>query len=45
VDVFNVMNTQGLVAPNAEGISSLQNSFGGFSFRPRQVQISARIVF
>ena len=42
-DVFNVLNTQGLVVPAADGISSLQNSYGGFGMRPRQVQINARL--
>jgi len=44
-DVFNVFNTQGLVTPAANGISSLQNSYGGFGMRPRQVQINARLEF
>ncbi len=42
-DVFNVFNTQGLNTPAADGIASLQNSYGGFGFKPRQVQVSMRI--
>lgn len=34
------MNTQGPVAPGANGISSLASSFGGFGFRPRQLEAS-----
>ncbi len=45
VDVFNVFNTQGLNTPSAEGISSLANSFGGFAFRPRQLQLKLRLEF
>ena len=43
IDVFNVFNTQGLVTPAADGIASLQNSYGGFGFRPRQVQVNLRL--
>ncbi|MGH9721307.1 MAG: hypothetical protein ACRD8O_13915, partial [Bryobacteraceae bacterium] len=45
VDVFNVFNVQGLVAPSPEGIVSLASSFGGWGFRPRQVQVSMRLEF
>jgi hypothetical protein len=45
VDVFNVFNIQGTVVPNAEGISTLGQSYGGFGFRPRQVQLSLRLEF
>lgn len=43
VDVFNVFNTQGLNVPGSDGVVSLQNSYGGFGFRPRQVQLGARL--
>ncbi len=42
-DVFNLFNTQGLNPPGADGIASLQNSYGGFGMRPRQVQVNARV--
>jgi hypothetical protein len=42
-DVFNVFNRQGLNTPASDGIVTLQNSYGGFGFRPRQVQITARL--
>lgn len=45
IDVFNVLNVQGLVAPGADGIASLANSYGGFGFRPRQVQVNLRLEF
>lgn len=45
VDVFNVFNTQGLVVPAADGIASLASSYGGFSFRPRQLQLTMRLEF
>lgn len=45
VDVFNVFNVQGLNVPGSDGIASLANSFGGFGFRPRQVQITMRLEF
>ena len=45
VDVFNVFNLQGLNAPSSEGISSLANSYGGFGFRPRQLQLTMRLEF
>jgi hypothetical protein len=43
LDVFNVFNTQGLNTPGADGIVTLQNSYGGFGFRPRQVQVTLRL--
>jgi hypothetical protein len=44
-DMFNVFNVQGLNAPGSDGtgIVTLQNSYGGFGLRPRQVQVSARV--
>jgi hypothetical protein len=42
-DLFNVFNVQGLNTPASDGIVSLQNSFGGFGIRPRQMQVSARL--
>jgi hypothetical protein len=42
-DVFNLFNTQGLNVPGADGIASLQNSYGGFGMRPRQVQVNGRL--
>jgi hypothetical protein len=44
-DVFNVFNLQGLNPPGANGISSLQNSYSGFGFQPRQAQASFRLEF
>ncbi|HKA01136.1 MAG TPA: TonB-dependent receptor, partial [Candidatus Solibacter sp.] len=41
-DLFNVFNVQGLNTPGSDGIVTLQNSYGGFGIRPRQVQIKAR---
>jgi hypothetical protein len=43
VDVFNVLNVQGLNTPAADGVVTLQNSYGGFGIRPRQMQVSARL--
>ena len=43
VDVFNVFNTQGLNVPGSDGIVTLQNSYGGFGLRPRQVQVGMRM--
>ncbi|MDQ6700131.1 MAG: TonB-dependent receptor, partial [Acidobacteriota bacterium] len=43
LDVFNVFNVQGLNTPGSDGIVTLQNSYGGFGFRPRQVQITMRL--
>jgi len=45
IDVFNVFNLHGLNVPGANGIASLANSFGGFGFRPRQVQVTLRLEF
>ena len=45
VDVFNVFNLHGLNVPGANGIASLANSFGGWGFRPRQVQLTLRLEF
>jgi hypothetical protein len=50
IDVFNVLNNQGLVAPNSTGFVSLLTSYGATSasgvvpgFKPRQVQLGARL--
>jgi hypothetical protein len=43
VDVFNVFNTQGLNPPGSDGVVTLQNSYGGFGMRPRQVQVGMRM--
>jgi len=42
-DVFNMFNVQGLNTPGADGVVTLQNSYGGFGIRPRQVQVKARL--
>lgn len=42
-DVFNVLNRQGLNPPGSNGIASLQNSYSGFGFQPRQAQGSFRL--
>ena len=42
-DVFNVFNVQGLNPPGSDGVVTLQNSYGGFGIRPRQVQVKARL--
>jgi hypothetical protein len=42
-DVFNVFNVQGLNTPGSDGIVTLQNSYGGFGIRPRQVQVKAQL--
>ncbi len=44
-DVFNLFNVQGMNAPGSDGtgIVTLQNSYGGFGIRPRQVQVNARL--
>ena len=46
-DFSNAMYTgvpiQGTVTPSSEGISTLGSSFGGFGFRPRQLQLTARL--
>jgi len=44
-DVFNVFNLQGTNPPGANGISSLQTSYGGFGFQPRQAQAGFRLEF
>ena len=43
VDVFNVLNLQGLNAPSAEGIVSLASSYGANGIRPRQLQGTLRL--
>jgi hypothetical protein len=43
IDVFNIFNTQGLNTPGADGVVTLQNSYGGFGMRPRQVQVAMRL--
>lgn len=43
VDVFNVFNVQGLNPPASDGIVTLQNSYGGFGMRPRQLQLTLRL--
>jgi hypothetical protein len=43
LDVFNVLNLQGLNAPNAEGIVSLGSSYGANGIRPRQLQGTLRL--
>jgi len=45
VDMFNVLNVQGLVTPGADGISSLATSYAGFGIRPRQLQATMRLEF
>jgi hypothetical protein len=45
LDVFNVLNNQGLNAPATNGITDLNNSFGAYGFQPRQVQGSFRFEF
>ena len=42
VDLFNIFNVQGLNTPAADGVVTLQNSYGGFGIRPRQMQVTAR---
>jgi hypothetical protein len=44
-DVFNVFNLQGINPPGSNGISSLQTSYNGFGFQPRQAQGSFRLEF
>jgi hypothetical protein len=44
-DVFNVFNLQGLNPPGTNGIASLQTSYTGFGFQPRQAQASFRLDF
>jgi hypothetical protein len=45
IDVFNFLNRQGLNTPGANGVVTLQNSYGGYGFQPRQVQGSFRLEF
>ena len=45
VDLFNVFNTQGLNTPGGDGVVTLQNSYGGFGFKPRQLQLMMRLDF
>lgn len=42
-DMFNVFNNQGLNTPGADGIVTLESSYGGFGFRPRQLQLTMRL--
>jgi hypothetical protein len=43
IDVFNLFNNQGLNVPGSDGIVTLQNSYGGFGIRPRQLQVTMRL--
>ncbi|MCL4401501.1 MAG: TonB-dependent receptor [Acidobacteria bacterium] len=43
VDMFNVFNNQGLNTPGGDGVVTLKNSYSGFGFRPRQLQVTARL--
>ena len=45
IDVFNVLNNQGLNTPGTNGIVTLQNSYNPYGFQPRQVQGSFRFEF
>ena len=45
VDVFNIFNNQGLNAPAANGVVTLNRSFNPYGFQPRQVQASFRLEF
>jgi hypothetical protein len=45
VDAFNLLNNQGLGVPASDGIVTLQNSYGGYGMRPRQLQVTARVVW
>jgi hypothetical protein len=45
IDVFNFLNRQGLNTPGANGVVTLQNSYGGYGFQPRQMQGSFRLEF
>jgi len=45
IDMFNVFNLQGLNPPGTNGVTTLQSSYGGFGFAPRQVQGSFRLEF
>jgi len=43
VDMFNVFNNQGLNPPGSDGVVTFQNSYSDFGFRPRQLQVTARL--
>lgn len=43
VDVFNVFNQQGVNAPGTDGLVSLEKSYTGIGYRPRQTQFGARL--
>jgi hypothetical protein len=45
IDVFNFLNFEGLNTPGANGVVTLQNSYGGYGFQPRQMQASFRLEF
>jgi hypothetical protein len=45
IDVFNVLNNQGLNTPGSNGVVTLQNSYNAWGFQPRQVQGSFRLEF
>ena len=45
IDVFNFLNRQGLNTPGTNGVATLQNSYGGYGFQPRQMQGSFRLEF
>jgi hypothetical protein len=45
LDVFNVLNNQGLNTPGTNGIVDLNNSFAAYGFVPRQCQGSFRLEF
>ena len=45
VDVFNVLNNQGMNTPNTAGVVTLQNSYNPYGFQPRQVQGGFRLEF
>jgi hypothetical protein len=45
IDVFNVLNNQGLNTPGTNGVVTLQNSYNPWGFQPRQVQGSFRLEF
>ena len=45
VDVFNVLNNQGMNTPGTNGVVNMANSFTPFGFQPRQVQGGFRLEF
>ena len=45
LDVFNVLNNQGLNTPGTNGIVDTNTSFGAYGFQPRQLQGSFRFQF